>query len=111
MERKQRLNSLFHQKIAEIIQRRLDLPLDFLITIVKVDTSPDLENAKVFYSALPENKEDEAKKFLIKNSGEIKKWLGKEVNLKKIPKLKFVLEETEKKAREVEDILDNLKQS
>lgn len=109
MFRKQKLDSLLHQKIAEIIQKRLDAPLDILITIVKVDTSPDLENVKIFFSVLPDEKKDEALKFLIKNSKEIKKNLAKELELKKIPKLKFKFEETEKKAQEIEQLLDSLK--
>jgi len=110
MSRKQKINSLLHQKIAKIIQRRLDMPLDFLITIVKVDCSPDLEQAKIYFSVLPDEKKNEAQKFLITNSAEIKRWLAKETNLKKLPKFKFVFEETEKQAREIEQILDNLKQ-
>ena len=109
MGRKQRLDSLLQQKIAEIIQRRLDMPLDLLITIVKVDSSPDLENDKIYFSVLQESKENEALKFLIENSKEIKKCLAKETEMKKIPKFRFILEETEKKAQEIEEILDGLK--
>jgi len=109
MSRKQKLDSLFHQKIAEVIQRRLDTPLDFLITIVKVDTSPDLENVKIYFSVLPDAKKDEGLKFLIKNSSEIKRYLAKETELKKVPKFKFVYEETESKAQEIEEILNNIK--
>jgi ribosome-binding factor A len=58
---------------------------------------------------LPDSKKDEAQKFLIVNSGEMKRWLAKEANLRKIPKLRFVFEKTEQKAREVEDILNKLK--
>ena len=109
MERKQRLNSLFHQKIAEVISRRLDLPLDFLITIVKVDTSPDLENAKIYFTVLPNDKKDEGLKYLIKNSSEIKRWLAKEVELRRIPKFRFLYEDAENRVQEIEEILDNLK--
>ena len=73
-----------------------------------MDTSPDLSHAKIYFSALPENKENEAKKFLIINSAEIKKWMAKDLALRKIPKFRYILEETEKKAQEVEEILNKI---
>ncbi|HUT22588.1 MAG TPA: 30S ribosome-binding factor RbfA [Candidatus Bipolaricaulota bacterium] len=109
MHRKEKLDSLLSQEIAEIISRRLDAPLDFLITIANVDSSPDLESAKIHFSVLPDSKENEAKKFLILRSGEIKKWLAKGTRFRKIPKLRFVFEKTEKKAREIEEILNEIK--
>ncbi|MFZ5364754.1 MAG: 30S ribosome-binding factor RbfA [Patescibacteria group bacterium] len=110
MERKQRLDSLFLQTIAEIINQRLDRPLDFLLTVAKVDTSPDLDSIKIYYTVLPDEKKEEGLKFLIKNSSEIKRHLaGKLRSMKKMPKFKFVYEQSQRRAREIEAVLDELK--
>ena len=54
----QRVNELLRQEISLVVQRRLKDPrTKNFISIVKVETSPDLTNAKVFVSVLGKYKD------------------------------------------------------
>ena len=51
--RTQRLNHLFREELAELIRTELSDPrLGEIVSITRVDVSPDLENASVFVSVL-----------------------------------------------------------
>lgn len=91
----QRVNSLLREVISEAI--RLDLKhysLPDLLTITEVETSKDMQYAKVFVSLI--NGNDKEKQLLIKElqkcSGSIAKLASKKVELRYFPNLTFILD-------------------
>ena len=63
---------------------------NLMITITKVDVSPDLRHAKVFLTFINcSDSEDTIIKQLNKNSKTYKFIIGKEIRLKRIPNIKF----------------------
>ena len=63
-----------------------------LISIIDVDVSPDLKNAKVFVAVNCDNDNEKIIKDLNKKTGFIKKKLSKNFNLKFFPNLKFYID-------------------
>jgi len=104
------INELLRKEIAFIIEREIELP-DVLATVTKVDCSPDLAQAKVWISVLPDAKMGSTIEKLRKRSGLIRSFLKKKVVLKILPKLNFVIDDTEKHAAEIEETLEKIKEN
>ena len=89
----QRINHLLRSEIAELLQREIrdDALLTSLISVTEVDTSPDLKNAKVYYSVYGEEEDvltarthlEHAARFL-RNS------LRGKLDLRVLPNLEFI---------------------
>lgn len=92
-DRMRRVNSLLKQAIAEHVADLKDPRLGF-VTITGVETSPDLHNARVFFSVLgaPEER-DESLEALRAASSKIRTQVGHEIRLKFTPRLEFVADQ------------------
>jgi len=106
-ERMLKVNEALRKEIAFIIERDLKVA-DVLITVTGVDCAPDLKGAKIWVSIWPENKMGSAIERLRKSSGFIRGKLGKKIKLRQMPKLHFVIDDTEKYAAEIEKIISDL---
>jgi ribosome-binding factor A len=87
----ERVNTLIRKEISELIQQELRDPrLDSFIAVTEVDTSPDLQYAKIFISSMS-GKQDEQKILTVLNSaaGFLRTELAKKVRLRRIPELSF----------------------
>ena len=79
------------------------------ITITEVNVSPDLKNAKVYIMPLGGENKLEVLDSLNKSNGRIKKLISSNINLRQIPKLQFKIDETFEYAKNIENILQNIK--
>jgi ribosome-binding factor A len=91
----ERINHLLRQEIAELLSREVkDSTLSTsLISITEVDTSPDLRNAKVYFSVYGD--EDEIKAagdHLRRAAGFIHHNLKERLDLRHTPHLEFVVD-------------------
>ncbi len=107
-ERLEKINATLHEYIGDLIQKELDYSQEYLITITRVDTSPDLKNATVFVSVLPDNRRGSAIELLSRSAGRIKSGLYKLMKTKNVPNLHFKIDEQEVFAQRVDAILDEL---
>ena len=107
----QRVNELLRQEISLVVQRRLKDPrTKNFISIVKVETSPDLTTAKVFVSVLGSYKDQiQALEGLISASRFIRKTIGDIVSLRLVPNLEFKLEDPLEKGAKVLQVMEGLK--
>ena len=103
-----RINKEFLRAISEILQVRIkkDNVRDAILT--KVSTSKDLSFAKVFYTLIDMDRKDEIQKALDSTAGQIRSMLGKDMHLRTIPELYFVYDDSEAKARAMEELLDKV---
>jgi len=79
------------------------------ITITEVNVSPDLKNAKVFIMPLGGKNQSEVVDSLNRVNGRIKKLISGNINLRQIPKLHFIIDNSFEYAKNIEDILKNIK--
>ena len=87
----ERVNTLIRKEMSELIQQELRDPrLDSFIAVTEVDTSSDLQYAKIFISSMS-GKQDEQKILAVLNSatGFLRTELAKKVRLRRIPELSF----------------------
>jgi len=105
--RTEKLNEQFKKELANLILEYI--PLDnSLITVSYVDCSPDLKNAKVGISVLPDNMFGTALKKINSHNKEFSKILGKKLNLRIIPKFNWTADTREKYAAEIEDVIKKI---
>ena len=108
--RQQRVGEQLRQLISTLLikdEMNLSFLKDNLISIVEVDMSPDLKNAKI-YVAINSNKNEELINDLNKRTSYIKKKLAKNLNLKFFPNLKFCIDTTLEYSKNINNILKNL---
>lgn len=104
-----KVNATLQEYIGEIIQKEVDYSRDCLITITHVETSPDLQHAKVFVSVLPDSRRGSALELLRRSAGRVKGVLAKRLKMKFTPNLHFMIDEQEVFAQGVEKILDEMR--
>ncbi len=109
MSRVDQINELIRGELASLISREVILP-DGMITISYVDCSPDLNNAKIGVSVLPDKFNGTALKKLRHQSGQFANTLKKKLNIKKIPKFSWIIDTTQKNAADIEGLLYQIRQ-
>ncbi len=100
-----KVNSLLLHEIGKIIQRDFEFSPNTLVTITYVDTSANLIEAKVFVSVFPDNTAKQIIDKLNRAVYVIQKKINRSLNMRPIPKIKFVIDKNLKTAGRVEELL------
>ena len=89
-------NDLIRREISELILREVRDPrLSGLLSITRVETSPDLKYAKVFVSLMGSDEEKrQAEEGLAAASGFLRRGLGDRLVLRYVPQLTFRLDDS-----------------
>lgn len=101
------INELLRGELASAASGGLELD-GCLVTILYVKTSPDLKNATVGISVLPENMTGSALKELRRRGGAFGRELGKKMKIKKIPRFNWVIDKNIRRAQEIEDCIKDI---
>ena len=104
----ERLNHKFAIEISNIIKEEVkDERIDF-VTVTDVSITNDLSHAKVYVTVLKDEDRDNAIKALNKARGFIEMELSKRVDIRKMPELKFVYDESIEYSNNIENIIERL---
>jgi ribosome-binding factor A len=76
-----------------------------LITITRIEMSPDDKKAKIMISVLPREKEKAAYGFIKRNLGDLRKYISKNLKINPIPYLDVSIDEGEKNRQKIDDLL------
>jgi ribosome-binding factor A len=106
--RMEKVNELIRQKTAEIVARDVDFKLGVFVTVTKADVSPDLRHARVLVSVLPLSEGHYVLETLKHEAYSLQRALNKQLHMKPLPRIAFVLDTTEDRAQKVEDILQDI---
>lgn len=102
-----RLNNSFMEKISEIIHEQVkDKDVD-LVTITDVKITNDLSFAKVYFTTLDDDR-DKVTKALNKASGFIRSAMCDKIQIRKMPELHFVYDESIEYGNKIENIIERL---
>jgi len=104
-----RINEELKKEISNVISYELrDSQITGMISVTKVDTTPDLRFARVYVSMInaKSNKGNLAR--LKKCSGFIRSQIAKKVNLRITPELVFVFDESLEYGSRIDAILENI---
>lgn len=108
--RTERLNRLFQEELSRMIRAELKDPRVRTTTITGVETTPDLTQATIYVRTLGEEvSPEEAIEGLESASGYIRRELGQELRLRRIPEFRFEVDRTLERARRIEELLRKAK--
>jgi len=105
-----RLNSLFREKIGHILLTEFNFDQGTIVSVTDVDTAPDLSQSRVSISVYAEDKEraDVAFENLVKGVKHIRYLLASEVEIRKIPKLYLVRDDSMEVSDRITRLIDSL---
>lgn len=96
--------------ISEIIANESRDELLKTVTITACDVANDLSFAKVYFTSISNLSKEELEKELNEASGFIRTELASKIDIRIIPKLKFVYDESIEYGNKIESILKELKE-
>ncbi|MEM6806342.1 MAG: 30S ribosome-binding factor RbfA [Bacteroidota bacterium] len=105
-----KLSKLIKVELSEILSRELIYIKGALLTLTLVKVTGDLSIAKVYISVLPDEKIGEMVELLNENNWEVRKALAAKIRnkVKKIPELRFYVDDSNQYAERIDDILKDL---
>ena len=90
-----RINEEIQKELASLLRNLKDPRVQStMISITRVETTPDLRYAKVYASFLDESKANDALKGLKSASGYLRRELGSALNLRYTPELQWTLDDS-----------------
>ena len=103
-----KINSEIQRALGDIINYKLDNPgVSGLISVIKVETTADLDICKVYLSIYNANKEEVMNN--IKHSASfIRKELCNKIALRKMPHLNFYLDETSEYGAKIDSLINKI---
>lgn len=110
-KRPQQVSDLVHRTLAVALQRETNDPRLNKISITEVNVSPDLRNARIYYTLLNRNELKEVEKALTKGSGFLRQCLAKQVGLRYVPKLEFLYDDHLQHAEALGNLLSGIQVS
>ena len=103
-----RINEALREVIGEAIATELQDPRIGFVTVISVETSPDLRSARVFVSVLGSPEERDATlQGLSSSHGVLQASIARQMRLKRTPTLSFEYDETVERAARVSRLLDS----
>lgn len=100
----EQINEVLRAELAEAVSREISLE-GGLITVSYADCSPDLKQAKIGVSVLPDNLFGTALETLRKHERMLARILGGKIKIRRIPRLLWIADGREKNAAGLEKIL------
>jgi len=107
-QRLNRINKLIKQEVSQLLLKEINFG-DILVTVIDVATSPDLRQAKIKITILPEEKSGIALRLIEKNIYAIQQILNKRIQIRCVPKIIFEIDKGEINAQRVEELLLSLR--
>ena len=98
-----RINEEIQRELAELIRSLKDPRVQTMISITRVDTTPDLRYSKIYVSVL-----EDAIRGLKSAGGWLRRELGSRLQLRYTPELVFTLDDSLKYGAHMFDLLEKL---
>jgi ribosome-binding factor A len=103
--RTERLNQLFREELATLVQNELKDPRVASVTVTRVDVTQDLAYADVYIRSLTGSGE-EAVAGLESAEGFIRRRLGRELRVHRVPDFRFHVDRALEHVQRIETLLD-----
>ena len=102
----QKIASRLKFLVSHVVQQELNDPRLGFITILDVEMTSDLREAKIYFSVLgPRAEQSKSLQAIESSCGFIQRQVGKNLKLRNIPVLRFVLDDTDDRVSRIEEIL------
>jgi ribosome-binding factor A len=110
--RPDRVADQIRAELAELLAREIHDPGIGFVTITRVQLSPDLQSARVFYTALGDDKTRRGSARALERAAPfLRRHIGARLRLKRVPDLKFLYDESIAGQDRIEQILGELNEA
>jgi ribosome-binding factor A len=107
--RASRIGDQIRAELAELLVREVHDPGIGFLTITRVAVTPDLQQARVYYTTLGDDKaRRETRRALERATPFLRRQIGRRLRLKRVPELDFFFDESIEKQDRIERILQEL---
>lgn len=107
IDRTRRVGEQIQREIASLIQFDLKDPRLGMVTVSAVDVTRDLSIAHVFITVMNENQDRESTlKALQHAAGYLHRELGKRMQLRRVPQLRFLYDESIQRGADLSALID-----
>ena len=103
-----RINEEIQRELSDLIRSLKDPRVQTLLSITRVDTTPDLRYSKIYISVLDEEKQKDALRGLKSAGGWLRRELGSSLQMRYTPELVFELDDSLKYRAHMFDLLSKL---
>lgn len=107
----EKVNELIKQELGKIIFAEEDFGQGVLVTVLAANCSPDLRQAAVIISVLPTEKGKTVLEKLSRHLFPLQQLLNKKLEMRPVPKIRFVLSADEAESQKVETLLGEITES
>ena len=104
----ERIASMLEKEISYILMTEVKDPDIKFVTVTNVKLASDLGYAKVYVTVLDQNKKDETLRSLKAARGFVRRELANRVEIRHIPELDFVYDESIEYGKKIEDIIEEI---
>lgn len=102
------INSVLRDYFATAFMRLVELPPGVVVSVTKVHTTADFHFSTVFLSIVPDDQAGSTLQLLQKRTPDIIHDVVEHITFRAVPRFRFVLDDTERKAAQIERLLDSL---
>lgn len=102
-----------HEKVAEIIRSvaakfiTQEANTNPLITITRVTIAPNYRQATIFFTTIPDDREEDALIFLKRHAREVRGRIKHDTNLKYIPHVEFDVDRGERHRQHIDTLIQD----
>jgi ribosome-binding factor A len=104
-----KVNQLIKQEVSKLLQREIGCELG-LVTVMDVETTSDLKQAKIWISVFDKDKLNQVRKILEEITPEIQKILNKKLTFKYVPKIIFEIDHSQEHVQRIDKLLKEIKE-
>lgn len=105
-----KLNKHLQRTFGEILQREADLPAGVLVTIARVDTTPNLKRAEVSLYVYPLERAEEVLEILKPQMYELQGAFNRALDLRPLPRLRLRIDYGAEHADTINQLIEHLDQ-
>lgn len=106
-KRTDRISDVMQRELSQIIQKEMKDPRISMVTIAEIKISKDLSFAKVYVSVMFEEKAEETMRTLNSAAKFLRSELAKKIQIRTMPQLTFVYDDTTIKANRISKLIDD----
>jgi ribosome-binding factor A len=107
--RPSRVGDQIRAELADLLAREVHDPGIGFLTITRVTLTPDLQQARVYYTTLGDDKaRRESRRALHRAAPFLRRHIGKRLRLKRVPELEFFFDESIEQHDRIERILQEI---
>jgi ribosome-binding factor A len=104
--RSERVAAQLKRELAMLIRNEIKDPRVGMVSILDVNLSKDLEHAKVWFDVLNAEQGKEAEEALNHAAGFLRREVGRAMQLRAVPTLKFFYDDTQARGSELSRLID-----